>query len=81
MKKIAFRTPSRLALRVLIFNLAVTSLFAIALLVASLCEFETADLPNYQQYMDGLEYIFAGILLSIIGFIAVDAVVADAKGK
>ena len=81
MKKIAFRTPSGLALRILILNLAITSLFAVALLVASLCEMQTADSPNYQQYMDGLEYIFAGILLSVIGFIAVDAVVADAKGK
>ena len=79
MKQFSFRKPSRLALRVLLLNLFLTTLFAIALLVACLAEAECADPPNYQQYMDGLEYIFAGLLLSLIGFIAVDAVVADCK--
>ena len=69
--------PSRLALSVLILCLFVTTLFAVALLVACLQESETADPPNYQQYMDSLEYIFAGVLLSGIGFIAVDAAVKD----
>ena len=77
MKKPTFRKPNKLALLVLILNLAITTLFAVALLVACLYEPETADPPNYQQYMDGLEYIFAGILLSLLGFIAVDAVVRD----
>lgn len=79
MKRFTFRKPNKLAVIVLILNLAITTLFAVALLVASLYELETADPPNYQQYMDGLEYIFAGILLSLLGFIAVDAVVADVK--
>ena len=79
MKKIPFRKPCGLALRILIFNLFLTTLFAVSLLVACLAEAECADPPNYQQYMDGLEYIFAGLLLSLIGFIAVDAVVADCK--
>ena len=81
MKKIPFRKPNRLALRVLLLNLFLTTLFAIALLVSCLAEAECGDPPNYQQYMDGLEYIFAGILLSVIGFIAVDAIVADVKGR
>ena len=77
MKKIAFQRPSRLALGVFILCLSITTIFAVALLVSNLFELETADPPNYQQYMDSLEYIFAGILLSLIGFVAVDAVVKD----
>ena len=80
MKKFTIKTPSRRALAVLVLDLAITSLFAVSLLVACLCEGETNNPPNYQQYMDGLEYIFAGLLLSLISFIAVDAVVKDGKG-
>ena len=79
MKKIPFRKPCGLALRIFTCNLFLTTLFAVSLLVACLAEAESADPPNYQQYMDGLEYIFAGILLSLLGLIAVDAIVTDMK--
>ncbi|MBQ7173348.1 MAG: hypothetical protein IJR88_04455 [Clostridia bacterium] len=79
MKKLTFQTPTKTALSVFLFDLFVTTLFAVALLVSCFIEKETGDPPDYLQYMDALEYIFAGILLSLVSLVAVDAVVRDAE--
>ena len=78
MKKLTFQKPTKTALRVFLFDLFLTSLFSVALLVACLVESERASPPNYEPYMDSLEYIFAGILISLISLVAVDAVERDA---
>ena len=81
MKKRSFHKPGKLACWVLVLDLCLTTLFGVALLVSFLHEMEFGDPHNYTQYTAGLDYIFAGIVLSLASFVAVEVVHTDARTK
>lgn len=81
MKKQAWHKPGRRACRVLVLDLFITTLFALALLLSFLDELEAGNVFAYRQYMAYLEYIFAGITISFGSFVLVEVLETDKKQR